>query len=192
MRPLKYFVIAVFVLISYDSFTQVNSSRSFDYNKNWYASSAVGIQISGIKDEDFISSNVAPSVMFNIGKWITPEIALQAGYKGLYFRAISDNDKHYYNFIYGDVLFNLNRIINFLNTKEGRWNLIFHPGAGYFYNKYYKRPNICANIGIMNSFKVGNQIDIFIDVSAILGWDIYQGNDDILPSCVLGISYSFK
>lgn len=192
MSSLKYFIISVFILISCDSFSQVNTSRSQDYNTNWYASSAFGIQMSGIKDEDFISSNVAPSVMFNIGKWVVPEIALQFGYKGFYFRAISDEDKHHYNFIYGDVLFNLNGIFNFANSIEDRWSLIFHPGAGYFYNNYYNRPNICANIGVMNSIKVGDQFDIFLDISAIIGWDIYQGNDDILPSCVIGVSYSLK
>ena len=31
-----------------------------------------------------------------------------------------------------------------------------------------------------------------MDVSFIIGWDIYQGDEDILPSAVLGASYSFK
>lgn len=31
-----------------------------------------------------------------------------------------------------------------------------------------------------------------MDVSFIVGWDIYQGVEDILPSIVLGASYSFQ
>lgn len=192
MSTLKYIIIAVLILFSCYGFTQVNTSRSFDFNKNWYASSAIGIQISGIKVEDFISSNVAPSIMFNVGKWVVPEIALQIGYKGFYFHTISDNEKHNYSFIYGDVLFNLNEIFNFANSIEDRWSLIFYPGAGYFYNNTYNRPNICASFGIINKIKVREQLDVFIDISAIMGWDIYQGDEDILPSCVLGVSYSFK
>ena len=87
------------------------------------------------------------------------------------------------------MLFNINKIIDTKKITKGKWNLIFHPGVGYFYNVYYKRPNICANIGIKNSYKISNQFDNFVDISAIAGWDIYQSNEDILPSCDFGVTY---
>jgi len=121
-----------------------------------------------------------------------PEIALKIGYKGFYFHTIADSDRHYYNFIYGDVLFNINKIIDTKKITKGKWNLIFHPGGGYFYNSYYNRPNICGNLGFLNSFSLKNNLNIFIDVSAIVAWDIYQGNEDILPSCSVGITRSIK
>lgn len=169
-----------------------NNNYSLDDKNNWFVSSGYGIQISGIKSEDFVSSNVSPSFLLNIGKWITPEIALQLGYKGFYFSTISDNEKHHYNFIFGEVLLDLNELINGTNNSNGKWKIIFHPGAGYFYNKYYNRPSICANLGIINSLRLTDQLDAFIDISAIVGWDIYQGDEDILPSCVFGVSYSFQ
>ncbi|MCD4832948.1 MAG: hypothetical protein K8R31_04070 [Bacteroidales bacterium] len=193
MGLLKYFIFFIFLFYGCYSFSQnKNDTNAFQYNKKWFISSAYGVQISGIKSEDFISSNVTPSFLLSVGTWFTPEIALQIAYKGFYFHTISDNDKHYYNFIYGDVLLNLNRIFNFANSIEGRWSIIIHPGAGYFYNNYYNRPNVCGNIGITNSVRITEKIDLFIDVSAIIGWDIYQGDEDILPSCIFGVSYSFK
>lgn len=30
-----------------------------------------------------------------------------------------------------------------------------------------------------------------MDVSAIMGWDIYQGDEDIIPTAVLDLTYSF-
>jgi hypothetical protein len=181
------------VFICNTSFSQnENSVSSKLMKKNWFFSSAYGVQISGIKSEDFIRSNVAPLFQLNIGVWFTPEIALQIGYKGFYFHTISDNDKHHYNYILGEVLLNLNELIVGDNISANKWNIIFHPGVGYFYNKYYNRPNICANLGIINSIKVTNKFDVFIDVSAIVGWDIYQGDEDILPSINIGFIYTFR
>jgi len=168
-----------------------NQNINFKKN-NWFISSAYGVQISGIKSEDFVQSNVSPAFTLGIGKWISPEIALQIGYKGFYFHTIADDDKHNYNYIYGDVLFNLNSMVDMIIKKNRKWNFIFHPGGGYFYNRYYNRPNICANLGFLNSFSYKNDLNIFIDVSAIVAWDIYQGNEDILPSCSIGIIHSIK
>jgi hypothetical protein len=159
--------------------------------KNWYASIAYGLQMSGIKSEDFISSNVAPLTSLAIGVWFTPEIALQLGYKGNYYHTISDNNKHYYGFVVGEVLLNINEIVNGKKIWEKNWKIVIHSGAGYFYNNYYNRPNVCGNFGIISSIKIIKKLNIFVDISAIVGWDLYQGDDDILPGCVLGVQYLF-
>jgi hypothetical protein len=180
-----------FIFIGNTCFSQNRSEKSFDVKNQWFVSSGYGMQISGIKSEDFISSNVSPSFLFNIGKWVSPVIALQIGYKGFYFRTISDNIKHHYTFIYGEVLININELI----LRDGgnyKWKLISHLGPGYFYNNLFSRANINANFGVINSVNISNRFDVFIDVSAIIGWDIYQGDNDILPSVVFGVTYSFK
>ena len=159
---------------------------SLVYEK-WFVSYSMGAQISGIKTEAFVSSNVSPAVTFCLGKWVSPEIALQVGFKGLYFHTISNDDKRYYNFIYGNVLFDVNKMGGMKNINR-KWNFIFYPGGGYFYNYYYNRPNICANIGFMSSGTFEGY-NIFLDISAIMAWDIYQGNEDILPSANIGLIY---
>ena len=191
MRLNKYITLIILLLISYESFPQnYNSTNSPNNKKNWVFTFGSGIQMSGIKSEDFIRSNIAPVFNINIGKWVTPEVALQIGYKGFYFHTIADDSKHHYNFFYGEVLLNVNELFNGSEINKNKWNVIFHPGAGYFYNNFYNRPNICANIGIANKIEVLNHLEVFLDISAIMGWDIYQGNEDILPSCVLGLIYS--
>jgi hypothetical protein len=193
MTLLKYFVLFILLSISCKGFSQDKDiADSSHYTKNWFISASCGIQISGIKSEDFISSNVSPSFLLNAGVWFNPEIALQIGYKGSYFYTISDNDNHHYDFVFGEVLLNINELIVGNKSRRSSWSIIIHSGAGYFNNKYYDRPNICGILGLINNVKVLNRIDVFIDISAIIGWDIYQGDEDILPYWGFGVCYMFK
>ncbi len=160
------------------------------FQNNWFVGFHVGTQMSGIKDEDFILSNYAPLLQFNAGKWFTPYLALQIGYKGYYFKYIGDEDKHPYSFWYGEAVFNLNKMLTHRAIGKG-WDILLHGGAGYFYNYYYGRPNICANTGIQTSYRLTQKLHLSLDVAAVMGWDIYQGNKDILPGTTLGIVYSF-
>jgi hypothetical protein len=173
-------------------FAQMENDEIPSRSTDWFISFSYGAQISGIKSEDFIRSNLSPTIMINIGKWVSNEIGLEIGHRGFYFNFIGDTDKHYYNFLYGNVLIRLNNLLNQKIVNDRLWAITIYPGAGYFYNHYYKRPNICANLGLLYSYSFKNNFNIIIDVSAIAGWDIYQGNEDILPSSSIGITYSFQ
>lgn len=146
--------------------------------------------MSGIKSEDFVSSNYSPLFNITVGKWFLPFVAVQIGYKGFYFNYIEDDIKHYYNYFYSEALLNINHAIN-PNSASKKWNLLFHTGAGYFYNHTYGKPNICANLGIQNSYLITDRLQATIDISSIIGWDIYQGDEDILPGISFGIIYRF-
>ena len=187
---MKKLLLILFILSCSIVFSQETSTlTNIQFKKRWFASAAFGTQMSGIKSEDFIGHNFVPSFSFSIGTWFTPEIALQISYKGLYFNTISDDFKHHYNFFFGEVLLNINEFLNGTRLNDKRWNAIFHPGAGIFYNKHYNRPNICANLGLMNTYGISKRFDLFLDVSAVFGYDIYQGDDDILPSIGVGLTY---
>jgi len=67
-----------------------------------------------------------------------------------------------------------------------------HAGSGYFYNYDYKRPNICADLGFSFNYRLNERLLSNIKISALMGWDIYQGNEDILPGLSLGCSYLLK
>jgi len=188
---MKPYLLTILLLISFTTFSQTeNSNEQSHPKKQWFVSAAYGVQMSGIKDEDFIRQNVAPAIFAGVGLWFTPEIALQLSYKGPYFNTIADDDKHPYYFIFGEVLLNVNELINGYKENKSRWSLILHPGAGYFYNNYYNQLNVCGNLGVINNIKLVENLDVFVDISFIVGWDIYQGDDDILPSAVLGLTYS--
>ena len=160
--------------------------------KQWFVSSGFGVQISGIKEEDFIITNIAPAISVTSGFWLAPAIGLELSYKGPYFNYIEDDDRHSYLFILAEVLFNVNEIVNGEKEMKNRWSFIIHSGQGYFYNYYFDQSKLNVNGGIINNVKLTDRLDVFMDISFVVGWDIYQGDEDILPSAVLGVSYLFK
>jgi hypothetical protein len=188
---MKYFILFL-ILFSNNFISAQTDTEDVKTNSglNWFVSQGIGVQMSGIKDEDFVSHNIAPLLNITAGKWFSPELALQVGYKGPYYNAIADDKKHHYYFIYGEALMNLNSL--FKNYQQSAlWRLYLHAGAGYYYNYDYSRPNVCANLGMTNGFRITSRLQATLDLSAIIGWDIYQGDEDILPGISAGVSYSF-
>ncbi|MBK9285083.1 MAG: hypothetical protein IPM51_12320 [Sphingobacteriaceae bacterium] len=159
--------------------------------QHWFVSLNAGMQMSGYKSEDFISSNYSPLFNFTAGKWLSPLLALQIGYKGFYFYSISDDLKHHYDYLYAEAALNLNNALNPERSNKD-WSLLLHTGVGYFYNHLYGKPNTCVNIGFQNTYQIANQFQASLDVSSIIGWDIYQGDADILPGITLGVIYIFN
>lgn len=189
MKPRIFFLIlliqgAPFQLKAQDPEIQVLVHES----PNVSISLSAGVQMSGIKNEDFVSDNIAPLMTLSAGKWFTSLLALQLGYRGNYYYTISDDKKHHYNYIFGETVFNLNKLVN-PKKQLNRFNILFHAGSGYFYNHDYDRPNICAHFGLSGDYKLTESLSTFINLSAIMGWDIYQGDEDILPGITFGLSY---
>lgn len=182
-------IFILLILITSISFAE-NFSTIKKQDKNNYFSLNLGVQMSGIKDEDFISSNYSPLFNFTFGKWLTPYLALQIGYKGFYFNTIADDIKHHYNYYYGEAVINFNNFVN-PNRVNKNWNILLHAGPGYFYNHVYGRASIHINIGIQNTFQLSDYFLATVDIASIVGWDIYQGDEDILPGITFGITYFF-
>lgn len=176
-------LLLIFLGIEFD----VSAQSNINTELNWFVSASAGYQMSGIKSEDFVKSNYSPLLNISIGKWFSRELALQVGYKGRYFNAISDNIKHYYNYVYGDVILDFNELL--LRREVSIYDLYVHVGSGLFYNFQYDQPNICASLGLSNNFNLYDNFIIKFDMSAIMGWDIYQGDEDILPGLSVGFTY---
>ena len=155
---------ALLILFSLIAITQEDSSSK----KNWFISGGAGVQISGYKKVDFVSENVTPSFLLSTGIWLSPTVAIQANYKGFYFHTISDNDKHHYYYLFGEVKLDVLELLRDKSATMMKWQVLPHGGVGYFYNKYYDKPNFCGNIGASIGFKAFNKISIFSDVSAII------------------------
>jgi len=192
MPLIKYYLI--YVLLTFLVISESNAQNSIDLEKlenRYFISLNFGSQMSGIKDEDFISSNYSPLFNFTVGKWFTPYLAFQIGYKGFYFYTIADEIKHHYNYLYGEAFINLNNFIS-PNRINRNWNILLHGGPGYFYNHVYGRASIHINIGIQNTYQLTNRIHASVNIASIVGWDIYQGNKDILPGITAGITYFLR
>ncbi len=185
---LIYTLLSIFILTK--SYAQ-DSSTTEEHETSSFVSLNYGYQMSGIKDEDFVSSNYSPLFNFTAGKWFSPYLALQIGYKGFYFNTIADKIKHHYNYFYVEAVINFNNFVHPTQINKN-WNLLFHGGSGYFYNHVYGKPNMCVNIGIQNSFQLSSKIQANLDIASIIGWDIYQGDEDILPGISMGVVYFFS
>ena len=186
----KVVLIVLYWLQGYVVIAQSHERNSLPRSgKQWYVSSAVGVQISGIKREDLIVTNLAPAITVSSVFWLNPSIGMGMTYKGPYFNYIGDDDRHSYSFIAAEGSLNVNEIVYKEKEMKNGWSCILHAGAGFFNNYYYGQSNVNMNGGIINAMKLTNRIDFFIDVSFIVGWDIYQGDEDILPSAVLGFNY---
>ena len=175
-----------FLLVSSFAYSQNDNKKN-----SWFLSIDYGVQMSGIKSEDFISSNYSPVYRLSSGKWLTKYIGVQFGYQGRYFNTIENSDKRFYNFYYVEGILDIKNILKMSNSKNMVHELIFHGGFGYFQNQYYENSSIHSVLGASNNFFLTNKINLKIDISAILGWDIYQGNQDILPNSSIGLIYRF-
>lgn len=184
---IRYFIVLLSFTIVTKSYAQ-NSSDLEELETNGFVSVKFGTQMSGIKDEDFVSTNYSPFFNITTGKWLTTYLALQIGYKGFYFNSIADVYKHYYNYIYGETVINVNNVL-FPKRVNKKWSMLLHGGGGYFYNNFYGKGNICGNVGLQNNYNLSKRFDINIDISSIIGWDIYQGNLDILQGVTVGVTY---
>lgn len=191
MHPKRYLSISLILLLLIVPNSQgQNKSNQNEAENSWFVSANYGYQMSGIKSEDFVSSNYTHLFNITFGKWFSSYLALQIGYKGFYFNYIRDDIKHHYNYYYGEAVINLNKAVQPKRINKS-WSLLLHAGAGYFYNHVYDRANIYANIGVQNTYQLTDKFQATLDISSIIGWDIYQGDEDILPGISLGIIYLF-
>lgn len=145
---------------------------------------SVGVQMSGIKNEDFVLNNYSPKIDISAMQSITQVFGLQIGYQGYYFNTITNADKRGYTYFSGSLV---TRVVKLSNNFD--FSLL--TGSGLFMNHYFKRPSVCADVGVLSNFVLANQ-QLSSKISAIFGWDIYQGNSDILPSFTLGYTIPIK
>lgn len=170
-------------------------------NTPWFISVGGGVQHSGIRKEDYVKDNFSPLIVIEAGKFFTPYYAVRLGYKGPYYKFISDNDKHNYSFLYADMVLDIKNCIS--NRSESIWDIQIYAGGGVLYNQYpillgqkgvltYPdgRLLIACNIGISNLFRISKTIKLGLDIAAIGSWGLYQDSFDCIPNTFLRIVYS--
>ena len=188
-KCISSYVIVVLLFFSFKGFAE--NTSELDVGDKWRISINFGTQMSGIKSEDFILSNYSPMVDFSTEHWFTKTLALRFGFRGLYYYLINDNSKHSYRYYYCEAVFNTNELFTDY-IKNSKRSICIHVGSGYFYNYDYKRPNICANLSVSYNYRFSENFVANATISSIMGWDIYQGDEDILPGLSFGISYILK
>lgn len=195
----------------------IETNRFWD---NWFIHAGAGAQIYfGDHDKQMkFSERLTPSFEFNLGKWFSPGIGVRAGVNGFKIKGVTQNGSHstgvkytgkpwdnywlykqefnYLN-LHGDVLFNLSNL--FLGYKADRFYTISpYLGLGWMItNDAPAQKEVSANIGIYNSFRLSNALDLTFDVRGAMVNDRFDGetghrNQDGNLSAVLGLAYKFK
>ena len=185
------------MLIGFNAFAQERI-----VSKPWFISAGIGEQHSGIRSEDYVKDNFSPIFVIEGGKFISSCFALELGIKGCWYNFISDNDRHYYASLYGNLIFDIQNAIAY---KEDRiWNTQVYLGGGLMYNAYHGlvsplglleypdgRLQPIINVGMSNLFRVSPRVQLGFDVGGICGWALYQDSCDMIPSAFLRTVYSF-
>lgn len=189
--------VVLFCLISFSGIAQVAGQTP------WFLTANIGEQHSGIRKENYVVSNFSPLIAVEGGKFFTSFFALRLVAKGVYYNFISDEDKHFYGFLYGDVVIDLQNI--FAYREDRIWNTQLFIGGGVMYNRYpyvssqlgmleYENGRImpAIDIGISNIFRISRQVQLGIDIAGICGWGLYQNDEDMIPSASLKVVHSFR
>lgn len=179
-----------FLLIAFynNCYTDTNLTNEFSLEKSKISIGLnLGMQISGIKDEDFKFSNLSPFINLVFSYSISGHSDLKVGYKGFYFKYILDDINHKYHFIY--ISFSLNILDYFCTTfLENRFNSKFYLGSGIFHNYHKDKTQFCIDIGGQLNYQLVKNLFLNFDISSIAGWKIYQDNYDILPALSIGLT----
>lgn len=199
-----------------ESVTDQTEGQSFW--SNTFISVGVGGQILfGDHEKQMkFGDRIAPALDIAFGKWITPEVGVRLTYTGWslngarqdwsYDADLMDgvDPKHhlveqnirYFN-LHGEVMFNLSNVFCGYNEKR-IWNVSPYLGMGYM--RIYKGGNtseIGANLGIYNSFRLSEALDLNLDVRGSLVNDDFDSerggrNEEGILSATVGLTYKFK
>ena len=185
---------------------------------NWFLSVGAGPQVMfGDHDKQIgFGKRISPALDIAVGKWFTPGIGVRLMYNGLSLKGATrwgeahstgeqvsgwGSGMYYSKFKYynlrADVLFNLSNL--FCGYKENRiWNSSFYGGVGYM--RTWEAPtagDVTMSAGWLNSFRLCDAFDAFIDLRASMVDDAIDGEiggakfDGLLRASV-GLTYKFK
>lgn len=140
-----------------------------------------GIQLSGMKPEDFTKENFTFYNNISLEKEIASNFGIQVGLMGYSFSTIADYKRQNYIFV------NLG-----LCYKIGS-RFRIEAGSGILNNSTYNTATVCLNYTLQFMIFDTKFIDFYISQGAIGGFRIYQTppiEKDILPN--LGLTFAVK
>ena len=196
---------AVLMAASTSAYAQDNGNRDeygnivrgpYETNRfgdNWFIGAGGGINILLSEDYDI---KIAPSVDAYFGKWFTPSVGMRAGYQGINFNSVQDENtvKYGYMYIHGDFLWNASNAIG--GYKETRfWNLTPYLHAGFFRSygtdgSDYANNELAMGAGLLHNLRLSDRLDIVIDMKAIaVNGTIHESSGlALLPSVTAGLA----
>lgn len=165
------------------------------FGDNWFIGAGAGVN-------SWIGQGASPkagvAVDAFVGKWITPTVGIRMGWKGLKDGASAKDgytiadEKFNYNSAHVDLLWNLSNL--FSGYKETRtWNISVYPSFAYM--DAAKNNEFGAGVGMLNNFRLGNRVGLYLDLSALATKSDFAGISPrpekrmgILPSATFGLT----
>lgn len=161
---------------------------------------------------------ISPALDIAFGKWITPEVGVRLMFSSWRINGATQNNelsdggavdgKPWYGYwltdqkinymnLHGEVMFNLSNLFCGYNPKR-IWNVSPYIGMGWMRIFSDEKTNeIGANLGIYNSFRLSDALDLNLDVRGTLVNDDFDGerggrNEEGILSATVGLTYKFK
>ena len=185
-KKLKYRWIIIFLAFLFSSFDMIAQSKGeTKLLTNVFIQVRGGGQFSGARKVDLIKSNFTEVSSLGLGKVISPYFKILIGIEGRRFLYINDNFDHEYIYLYGSNIIKLAKYESFFSDFE------LTVGSGLFMNYFYRRPNICAHLGLAYTKEVSHSVSFSIGMKSVVGWDLYQGDDDIINSMNISVRKYF-
>ena len=163
------------------------------FGDNWFIGAGGGINV--LLNEGY-DVKIAPSLDAYFGKWFTPSVGMRAGYQGLNFNSVLDDNtvKYGYMYVHGDFLWNISNALS--GYKESRfWNFVPYLHAGFFRSygtdgSDYANNELAAGAGLLHNLRLSDRLDLVIDMKAIAVNGSIHGSSGvaILPSVTAGLS----
>ena len=180
---------------------KVETNHFFD---NWFVSGGFGGQVLfGNHDKQVKFFNrIAPALDIAVGKWFTPGIGVRLMYSGLSVKGATQKEGHgefpthstgedvpgkggdgywlmkqkfkFYN-LHLDALFNMSNILYGYNEKRV-YNCSPYFGLGW--TRVWESPQsmeVSANVGILNSFRLNDALDLNLDIRGAYVSDRFDG-----------------
>ena len=159
---------------------------------NWYIGVGVGINIyeGELDNKTSVGNRIAPALDVSLGKWITPSYGVRLQYSGLKAKGLTDASgmyakgahRGYYkeefnvSNLHADFMWNWSN--GFLGFNEKRvWNVIPFVGFGWArsWGNSTHDNEIAANIGILNTFRLGKRLDLTLEGRQMLVKECFDG-----------------
>lgn len=165
------------------------------FGDNWFIGAGAGVN-------SWLGNGASPkagvAVDAFVGKWITPTVGVRMGWQGLKDGASAKDgytiadEKFNYNSAHVDLLWNLSNL--FSDYKETRtWNISVYPTFAYM--NAAKNKEFGAGIGMLNNFRLGNRVGLYLDLSALTTKADFAGVSPrpttlvgVLPSATFGLT----
>lgn len=212
MKGIKFFGIlfAAGLLVSFGAYAQEDNNRNADgtvargpYLTNKAFDNTfigLGAGINSVAEKGFGLGKMGLATEVYVGKWFTPTIGVRAGWQGLKDSSKSGElNKDPFNYIHADFLWNISNSID--GYKETRfWSFIPYADFGLLLIKHHGikefDQEFAAGIGILNQMRLGNRVNLNIDLGLIgARAEAYEMNGFIgryvgFPKATLGLSFN--